>query len=234
MNTDTIINILRSLECEYDANHYKDGGCEFIHQLSTKLSVTVEDDKESILKFFLNEIEFNNNNYRSIALKTTVEINAIELAPKLEELYKKWHLSKDDHWNYTLIEAMLQLKYRSSIYEDFIIYYSQKDPEKSFPLVLYYCDIAPEEGLVILSQTCLFFLQKESANWSLFKSKLTFLISHVLKNKTFSFLALIQKISSINKNEGNEFKKCLINELLDYGKRMRCEQMVRKEIEHIQ
>mgnify|MGYP001019023681 FL=1 len=129
---------------------------------------------------------------------------------------------------------MLQLKYHSVIYEDFIIYYFQKDPDKGFPLVLYYCDIVPEEGLVILSQTCLFFLQKESANWNLFKSKLTFLILHVLKNKTFSFLALIQKTSSINKNEGNEFKKCLINELLDYGKRMSCEQMVRKEIEHIQ
>ena len=64
MNTDTIINIHRSLECEYDANHYKDSVCEFIHQLSTKLSVTVEDDKESILKLFLNEVEFNNNNYR--------------------------------------------------------------------------------------------------------------------------------------------------------------------------
>lgn len=35
-------------------------------------------------------------------------------------------------------------------------------------------------------------------------------ISHVLKNKTFSFLALIQKTSSINKNEGNEFKQYLI------------------------
>ena len=234
MNTDTIINILRAFEHEYNANHYKDGGGEFIHQLSSKLSVTVEDDKESILKFFLNEVEFNNNNYRSVALKTIVEINAIELAPKLEELYKKWHLSKDDHWNYTLVEAMLQLKYHSVIYEDFIIYYFQKDPDKGFPLVLYYCDIIPEAGLVILSQTCLSFLQKESASWSLFRSKLTFLISHVLINKTFSFLALIQKISSINKNEGNEFKKCLINELLDYGKRMRCEQMVRKEIEHIQ
>ena len=234
MNTDTIINILRSLECEYDANHYKDSGCEFIHQLSSKLSVTVEDDKESILKFFLNEVEFNNNNYHSVALKTIVEINAIKLAPKLEELYKKWHLSKDDHWNYTLIEAMLQLKYRSAIYEDFINYYFQKDPDKGFPLVLYYCDIIPEAGLVILSQTCLFFLQKESDGCSLLRSKLTFLISHVLKNKTFSFLELIQKISSINKNQGNEFKKCLINELFDYGKRMRCEQMVRKEIEHIQ
>ena len=234
MNTDTIINILRAFEHEYNANHYKDGCGEFIHQLSSKLSVTVEDDKESILKFFLNEVEFNNNNYRSVALKTIVEINAIELAPKLEELYKKWHLSKDDHWNYTLIEAMLQLKYRSAIYEYFINYYFQKDPNKGFPLVLYYCDIVTEEGLVILSQTCLFFLQKESATRSLFRSKLTFLISHVLKNKTFSFLELIQKISSINKNQGNEFKKCLINELFDYGKRMRCEHMTRKEIKYLQ
>ena len=115
---------------------------------------------------------------------------------------KKWNsllLYSDSSLNTTQFDVKLDYEAKTDN-EDFIIYYFQKDPDKGFPLVLYYCDIIPEAGLVILSQTCLFFLQKESDGCSLLRSKLTFLISHVLKNKTFSFLELIQKISSINKN----------------------------------
>ncbi len=46
--------------------------------------------------------------------------------------------------------------------------------------------------------------------------------------KQNTLFTLIQEITSMDKNKGNEFKQYLKNELLDYGKRMKCEQTVKK------
>jgi hypothetical protein len=47
--------------------------------------------------------------------------------------------------------------------------------------------------------------------------------------KQNTLFTLIQEITSMDKNKGNEFKQYLKNELLDYGKRMKCEQTVKKK-----
>ncbi|MCI1682498.1 MAG: hypothetical protein LKI39_08080 [Bacteroides sp.] len=231
MNSETIINVLRALEHEYGAERYKDGGREYIRRLSSKLLETTDEDKECLLKFFLNEIEFNYNNYRSVALLTIVGMKASEVAPALEKLYKKWRLLKDDYWNYTIVETMLLLKYNSSVYQSFFDYYISKDPDRAFPLVIYYCEIAPEQGITLLAQLCLIYVERKNDKDSLLKSKLSFLISYILEYHTFSFSTLVQKIISKNENRGNEFKQALIDELLDYGKRMQCEQQVKSEVE---
>jgi len=233
MNSEIIMDALRSLEREYGAECYQDGGREYIRRLSSKLLGASDEDKECIFKFFLNEIEFNSNDYRSVALLAIVGMKASEVAPSLEKLYKKWRLLKDDYWNYTIVETMLLLKYNSSVYQSFFDYYISKDPDRAFPLVIYYCEIAPEQGITLLAQLCLIYVERKNDKDSLLKSKLSFLISYILEYQTFSFSTLVQKIISKNENRGNEFKQALIDELLDYGKRMKCEQQIRHEVEQL-
>jgi hypothetical protein len=66
---------------------------------------------------------------------------------------------------------------------------AQKDFYKQtriFPLTFYYCKIYPKEGLTLLSQNLLFFLQEKTEDWDFLKSKLNFLISCALENKILS------------------------------------------------
>lgn len=219
MDTVDIINVLNRLEKDCGAARYKDGGLEYIRRLALKVLNTVDDEREQVLKFFFDEIEFNLNGYRSVALETLIEMKALALAPSLEEIYNRCYLVRDEHWCYSLIMAMLKLKYHAadSLYYRFIVGYIDKKPDHSFFILVLYCKVEPDRGLPLLANICLFYLRGGDPEMEdLLRSRMIFLFAHILEESVFSLLDVILQTASIDKDIASKLRQILLEELKNH------------------
>lgn len=119
MNDILIINIIEDYSRRYNNG---DGGREFVLQLSKKLLNTVDEDKKQVFNFFLNEIRYNNNGYREVAIVVIEQMKAKEIALDIERIYNDIASKMDDDWKLSIINSLmiLQYVYPKKMYLEFV------------------------------------------------------------------------------------------------------------------
>ncbi|HQN99335.1 MAG TPA: hypothetical protein PKU86_07780 [Bacteroidales bacterium] len=206
-----IIDIINDIEKQYQS--YKDGGLTFIKNLAKKVLNTVDEEKNEILVFFLNELEYNRNGFFSIALNTIVEMKAIELAPNIERIFIKNRNSNDESWGYSIIEALIKLNYTEPklLYFDFVNNYLKNKPNKSYFLLVQYCNIDSDKGLQLLADYYSKFLLEDLEMKNFLESRIGFLVSHLIKSSDGTLSELVKLVILKNKNAGRHLKKVLLD-----------------------
>lgn len=230
MTTKQIIEVINSFDKEYQG--YKDGGREFIKQLAKKLLNTVDEDRLEVIAFFLNEIRTNENNFGQVALVTIVEMNASELGADIEAIYNEMWPSKDERWRYSIIEALMRLRYTPPklLYKDFVNAYLKDHHDKSFFLLVQYCNVDPEEALPLLSEYYV-------TDLSEVKNKdyiIGYICSYFLKNPLNYFPDFVRLITKINKDAGFHLKSLLLKYLNSERPKRFSKTLINDRIESLQ
>lgn len=198
---------------------------EFIYRLAVKLINTEDDDRKCVIEFFLNQIELESSDHRSTALRTIEKMQAIELAPRLEEIYYKWHHVKSYNWNHGIVHLMIMLKYKTSVYASFFTEFKHKKPHECFFTAVLYSKIEPEKGVELLAE--LLYLEGELQTDDYFLARLGYLIRN---SAPTLLLTLVSKIAAVDKERGEKLRLIMIAKLKEYGVRMMREEKFRQVI----
>jgi hypothetical protein len=147
---DKIINIIKEYEREY-AILRKDSDA-FHKRLATKLLNTVDDEKEQVFDFFLREIKSNENDLCGTALIIIEKMRAVELCPRIVDIYYEISKYKDDLWKRAVVSVLMRFRYLppKDLYRSYVFEYMKKN-EISFFLLVQYCNVNPVEALPLLS-----------------------------------------------------------------------------------
>lgn len=114
MTDKEIVDTIKHLHKECECN--KDGGVTFIQRLAQKLNNTIDKDKKDVFDLFLREIRNNDKSYlKSVALETFKEMNAIDVAPAIESIYREKSSERSEEWGNSIIETLLLLRYDKPI-----------------------------------------------------------------------------------------------------------------------
>lgn len=208
-----IINIIKGIEEQYKS--YKDGGLSFIKHLANKVLNTVDEDKNEVIKFFLDEIKSNENGFGGIALLTIVEMKASEFAPYIERIYNEIATQKDENWKQSIIEALMKLRYVESkvLYHEYVTSFLNRQPDNAFFLLVQYCNVDPDSALPLLSEFYVKNLLKNAEMQGFLESRIGFLISYFIQNPVDYLPELIKQASAKNRDVGLRLKGLLINYL---------------------
>ena len=96
LSNQAIRTTIKDIEREY--KDYKDGGREFITQLSNKLNRVSKEEKKIVFEFFLREIRASEDHMVFVATATFRFMNAIEVCDKLKEIYLACWKNKSIDW----------------------------------------------------------------------------------------------------------------------------------------
>lgn len=211
MKDEEIIDVINKIEKQYKS--YMDGGSTFIKFLAKKVQNCVDEEKKEILVFFLKELEFNGNGFFSIALNAIVEMNEIQLAPEIENIYIKNRKSKGEEWNYSIIEALMKLNYTKpkSLYFDFIEEFLKKNPSKSYFILVRYYAVDNDRGLQLLVNYFSQFFIENIEMRDFIESRIGFLVDNFIKTSDDSIAEFVKLVSSNNKIAGRYLKKVFLN-----------------------
>lgn len=146
-----IIEVIKKIQREYYT--YKDNGNTFYKQLAQKILNTVDDERDLILDFFLREIRSNENDLCGTALVVIEEMKAVELCPRIVDIYNEVSKYKDDEWKRAVVYVLMQLRYLppQKLYHNYVLDY-MKNNKDSFYLLVQYCNVNPKEALPLLSE----------------------------------------------------------------------------------
>ena len=146
-----IINVIKEYEREY-AILRKDSDT-FRIKLVQKILNTVDDEKEQVLDFFLREIKSNEHELCMTALAVILEMKAVELCPRIVDIYNEVSKYKDDEWKRAVVYVLMQLRYLppQKLYHNYVLDY-MKNNKDSFYLLVQYCNVNPKEALPLLSE----------------------------------------------------------------------------------
>jgi hypothetical protein len=201
-------------EIEGQFKSYKDGGKSFIKYLSKKVLNSPDDEKRELISFFLDEIKLDRNGFYSIALQTINEMRTVELAPRIEKIYNEVAPYKDEQWKYSIIELLMKLRYDSpkGLYSEFVTSFLKSHPEKSYFILIQYCNVDPERAVPLLSDYYAnYFLNKDMQDFM--DSRIGFLFSYFIENPIDYFPDLIRRTFVRNKAAGLHLKELLIEYL---------------------
>lgn len=107
LNNSIIESTIRSIENNYKG--YKDGGREFINQLSKKLNRINSEEKIMVINFFLTELEKKESDMYYIALETLRNIKSNEVCKQLKKLYTEKAILKDALWKQEINKLIFDL-----------------------------------------------------------------------------------------------------------------------------
>ncbi len=212
MTRASIINMIKEIEGQFKS--YKDGGKSFIKYLSKKVLNSPDDEKRELISFFLDEIKLDRNGFYSIALQTINEMRTVELAPRIEKIYNEVAPYKDEQWKYSIIELLMKLRYDSpkGLYSEFVTSFLKSHPEKSYFILIQYCNVDPERAVPLLSDYYAnYFLNKDMQDFM--DSRIGFLFSYFIENPIDYFPDLIRRTFVRNKAAGLHLKELLIEYL---------------------
>lgn len=212
MTRASIINMIKEIEGQFKS--YKDGGKSFIKYLSKKVLNSPDDEKRELISFFLDEIKLDRNGFYSIALQTINEMRTVELAPRIEKIYNEVAPYKDEQWKYSIIELLMKLRYDSpkGLYSEFVTSFLKSYPEKSYFILIQYCNVDPERAVPLLSDYYAnYFLNKDMQDFM--DSRIGFLFSYFIENPIDYFPDLIRRTFVRNKAAGLHLKELLIEYL---------------------
>jgi hypothetical protein len=201
-------------EIEGQFKSYKDGGQSFIKYLSKKVLNSSDDEKRELISFFIDEIKLDRNGFYSIALQTINEMRTQELAPRIEKIYNEVAPYKDEQWKYSIIELLMKLRYDSpkDLYSEFVTSFLKSHPEKSYFILIQYCNVDPERAIPLLSDYYAnYFLNKDMQDFM--DSRIGFLFSYFIENPIDYFPDLIRRTFVMNKAAGLHLKELLIEYL---------------------
>lgn len=214
-----IISVIDTLDKECEK--YKDGGMTFISELAKKLDNTIDKEKEEVFQFFLREIESREHgNYWTTALYTIKEMQAIELAPSIENIYRHNQDCEDDDWKYNVIDTLMFMEYDKpkDIYEDFINYCIEINHKGLYYLLVQYCNIDFDYAIPLLSSFCADYYygyDVSSCDTNGYPHGIVFLVNFFFrKNEINRFRILIELIAQENKKTAI-IMKTLIEKLLN-------------------
>lgn len=230
MTTKQIIEVINSFDKEYQ--DYKDGGREFITQLAKKLLNTIDEDRLEVIAFFLNEIRTNKNNFGQVALVTIVQMNASELGADIEAIYNEMWPVKDEKWRYSIIEALMKLRYTppKSLYKDFVNAYLKDHPDDSFFLLVQYCIVDPEEALPLLSD----YYVKNLFDYKNQDYIIGYICSYFLKIPLNYFPDFVRQTTTINKDAGFHLKNQILKYLNSERPKRFSKTLINERIESLQ
>lgn len=208
-----IINIIKDIEEQYKS--YKDGGLSFIKHLANKVLNTVDEDKNEVIKFFLDEIKNNDNGLGEIALLTIVEMRATEFAPYIEKIYDEIATQKDENWKQSIIEALMKLRYVEAkvLYHEYVTSFLNRQPDNAFFLLVQYCNVDHDSALPLLSEFYVENLLKNDEMQGFLESRIGFLVSYFIQNQVDYLPELIKQISSKNRDVGLHLKELILDYL---------------------
>lgn len=151
LTNEEIIKVIK--EIQRDTYTYKDNGDTFYKRLAQKILNTVDDEKEQVLDFFLQEIKSNEYGLCGTALVVIEEMKAVELCPRIVDIYNEVSKYKDDDWQRAVVSVLMQLRYLppKDLYHSYILEYMKKN-KNSFYLLVQYCNVDPNEALPLLSK----------------------------------------------------------------------------------
>lgn len=205
-----IINIIRDIEKEFKS--YKDGGLSFIKHLADKLLNTIDEDKNDVINFFLDEIKNNENRFGEIALLTLVEMKALELAPYIEGIFNEVATKKDENWKQSIIEALMKLRYvePKALYYEYVTSFLSKQPDNAFFLLVQYCNVDPANAIPLLSEFYVKNLLRNVDMQGFLESRIGFLVSYFIENPGDNLFELNKLVLLKNRNVGQHLKKILL------------------------
>jgi hypothetical protein len=211
MKEASIIKIINDIEQQFKT--YKDGGSTFIKYLTSKVFNSIDEDKNEVIKFFLNEIKTNINGFGEISLQTIVEMRALEIAPEIERIFEEEKTLKDGHWKHSVIVALMRLRYTvpKTLYSDYVSSYLRKDPDNAFFLLVQYCNVDPEEALPLLSGLYAKALVGNNEMRNFLVSRIGFLFSYFMDNPNDYLPDLILQTANKNREAGLYLKNLLLN-----------------------
>jgi len=213
MKKSDIVNTIKDIENQFES--YKDGGRAFIDYLAKRILNTVDEEKNEVFKFFLNEIKTNENGFCEIALLTIDEMGALELAPGIESIYNEMKHIKDDRWKHSVVETLMKLRYSKPklLYAEYVSSYIKKQPDGAFFLLVQYCNVDPEKALPLLSEFYVEYLFKNTEMQGFLESRIGFLVSYFLKNLNDYLPDLVKQTLAKNKKVGLHLKSLIVNHL---------------------
>jgi hypothetical protein len=212
MEESSIIKTINDICQQYKA--YKDGGISFIKHLAKQVLNTVDENKDEVINFFLNEIKTNINGFGEVALLTIVEMKASELGSAIKKIYDEEKSLKGEEWKHSIIEALMKLRYKvpKTLYSEYVSSYLRKHPDDAFFLLVQYCNVDPEEALPLLAGFLTKALVGRIEIRSFLESRIGFLFSYFADNPKDYLPDLIRQTAAKDKKAGLYLR----NMLLDY------------------
>lgn len=206
-----IVNTIRAIERE--SKVFNDGGATFIKYLAQEIFYMLDENKNCLFDFFEKEIKQNRYGFFSIVLQLVIELKSIEFATRIESIYLQNKNTKDEIWQYSMIETLLKLNYitTSSIYDDFIETYFKEHPDNSFFILVQYCNINQAKGLPLLSDFYSKYLLNNGKMKSFLESRIGFLVDYLIAKSSLSELNRLVVVK--NKEAGLYLRKILLNYL---------------------
>lgn len=147
MTNNDIILTIRNIQKEFSLD--KDGGRSFVEALAKKIDNTIDEEKDEVVNFLLQEIESDTNKLCSLALGTAEFLNVPGIADKIEEIYKRQQKTKEKQWKRNVLMILLKKRHPSDVYDDYLT----DNPINcdSFHFLVYYANLYPQKGIPLLS-----------------------------------------------------------------------------------
>jgi hypothetical protein len=208
-----IIKIIKEVKELYKS--YKDGGLSFIQHLANKLINTVDDDKNEVIHFFLDEIKNNENGLANVGLLTIVEMGASEYAPYIKRIYEEMAQQKDENWKYSIIEALMKLKYvePKELYHEYVTSFLRRNQDSAFFLLVQYCNVDPDSAIPLLAEFYIKYIFRDNQMQSFLENRINYLVAYFLENPIDYLPELIRQITVMDKNVGLYLKRLIIEHL---------------------
>ena len=213
MKKSDIVNTIKDIDKQFKS--YNDGGRSFIKYLAKRILNTVDEEKNEVFKFFLDEIKTNENGFDEVALQTIMKMGSLELAPSIERIYNEMRYLKDDRWKHSIVETLMKLRYSKPklLYAEYVTSYLNKEPDEVFYLLVQYCNVDPEKALPLLSGFYMEYLFKDTEMQRFLEIRTGFLVSYFVENPKDYFPDLVKQTLAKNKKVGLYLKNLIVNYL---------------------
>lgn len=193
----------------------KDGGRSFIAALSKELNHYDLNQRKQIIEFFIQELQYDKNGMRGLALPVLEDMEATEAAPFIYETYLYFLKDKDEKWEKEVITTLLKLRYKEpqEFYSYYIDKYFNKNPDNGyiFFLGILYCNVNPIKALDLLSDYfCKHLIVPNKEMVLFFENRMGFLFNYFIKNPVDYIPDLLKQTARKNKEAGLRLKEIML------------------------
>ena len=212
MNENIIIDEVNRLYKEHEK--YNDNDAEIIRKICSKINNTTQEERDFVIKFFINEIRTNKNNLRYLGFEVIEKLQLKEGASIIYSIYNETKNDIDYEFEWHIITTLMKLGYNENkeIYTNYINNYLIENKwGRSFLLLIWYGLVDTNNSLILLADYyCKRFIENGEYMPYLSNHNFDALLFHIHHNNIDYILNLIKMIYKKNEVAGKFLQNNII------------------------